>query len=351
MKKKVIVGMSGGVDSSVAACLLLEQNYAVEGVFMKNWEALGEDGVCLSDIDLNDAESIATLLGIPLSVVNFSKDYWERVFKYFLEAYQAGRTPNPDVLCNKEIKFKAFLKYAMAKGADFIATGHYARTYQGQLFSALDGNKDQSYFLYAIDKSALKKTLFPVGKLTKAVVRDIAAKNDFHNHNKKDSTGICFIGECRFRDFLKGYLLAKPGQILSTDNEVLGRHDGLMYYTIGQRQGLQIGGLKNKAQKPWYVAAKDIENNTLIVVQGADHPSLLFDRMTCHNLHYFDAMHFPLNCTVKIRYRHTAVPCKITQDNYGLSVIFKVPQKAVTPGQAAVFYKEDRCLGGATIVS
>jgi len=287
-KKRVIVGMSGGVDSSVAALLLKQQGYAVSGLFMKNWEDDDTAEYCSSREDLIDAVAVAEKLGIDIDVVNFSAEYKDRVFGDFLREYQAGRTPNPDVLCNAEIKFKAFLDHALAQGADCIATGHYAqvRDVDGlhQLLKAEDGTKDQSYFLYRLNQAQLAKTLFPLGKLYKREVRDIARREGLPNHDKKDSTGICFIGERPFREFLNRYLPANPGEIRTPDGKLLGRHQGLMFHTVGQRQGLGIGGSRDGDGEPWYVAAKDLQHNRLIVVQGHDHPALLADRLTALDL-------------------------------------------------------------------
>lgn len=353
--KKVIVGLSGGVDSSVAAYLLLEQGYQVEGLFMKNWQDDDEDGHCTAEQDLSDAKAVATRLGIPLHSVNFSKQYWDRVFSHFLDEYRAGRTPNPDILCNSEIKFKAFLDYALNLGADFIATGHYVRKGEQagryQLLKGSDRNKDQSYFLYALNQHQLKHSLFPVGELQKPKVREIALQQGFITHDKKDSTGICFIGEKRFKDFLSEYLLAQPGLIKTADGEVIGEHQGLMYYTIGQRQGLQIGGLKHHQEAPWYVLEKDIANNVLLVGQGSDHPRLLAQGLFCSQVTWLDeqAPELPLQCSAKTRYRQWDQHCLVTQGDNGLIVMFADKQRAITPGQSVVFYQANQCLGGAII--
>ena len=274
----IIVGMSGGVDSSVAAYLLKNAGHHVQGVFMKNWEEDDTDTYCPAAKDLADAQSVCDQLGIDLHLVNFSDQYWERVFAIFLEEYRAGRTPNPDILCNKEIKFKAFLDYAKQRGADFIATGHYVRTITtdtgAQLLKGLDPNKDQSYFLYALDAAQISQSLFPIGHLPKTKVRQIAQSLGLANHAKKDSTGICFIGERKFKNFLNEFLPAQPGSIENVEGEILGKHSGLMFYTLGQRQGLQIGGQKGKAEAPWYVVRKDMQKNVLVVAQG-EHPALL----------------------------------------------------------------------------
>ena len=349
----IIVGMSGGVDSSVAAYLLKEAGHRVEGVFMKNWEADDTDDYCPATQDLADAQAVCDNLGIELSVVNFANEYWENVFAYFLEEYRAGRTPNPDILCNREIKFKAFLEYAKQRGADFIATGHYVRKdEQHRLLKGSDPAKDQSYFLYALHKQQLQNSLFPVGELKKTEVRTIAEKIGLVNHAKKDSTGICFIGERKFKTFLSDYLPAKPGNIETIDGEVIGTHDGLMFYTIGQRQGLQIGGLKNKSELPWYVADKNLQRNALIVVQG-EHPALFKSRLICSQLtftHDFPAL--PLTLTAKTRYRQPDQACRLEALKDGLFMVeFEQPQRAITPGQSCVFYHDDICLGGGIIES
>lgn len=353
MKKKVIVGMSGGVDSSVAAWLLREENYEVEGLFMKNWEQDDTEGYCAAAADLADAEAVCKQLQIPLHTVNFAKEYWDRVFSYFLSEYQKGRTPNPDVLCNKEIKFNAFLNYAMNLGADFIATGHYAKIRQGELLKAKDREKDQTYFLHAVAPEALKKTLFPIGSYHKAEIRDFAKQLGLVTHDKKDSTGICFIGEKRFKTFLKEFILAKPGSIQSTTGEILGQHEGLMYYTYGQRQGIGIGGLKDSGEEPWYVVDKDLAKNRLIVAQGNHHPMLYAQGLMCGKIHWLAANYedkLPLTCYAKTRYRQPEQACVISPENKGQNcVMFSNPQRAVTPGQYIVFYDQNRCLGGATI--
>lgn len=352
---KIIVGMSGGVDSSVAAFLLQQEGYNVEGLFMKNWED-HQDSQCSAAQDLADAQAVCDRLNIPLHTVNFSATYWDRVFQYFLDEYHAGRTPNPDILCNKEIKFKAFLDYAMAQGADYIATGHYARkktdAEQVYLLKGKDRDKDQSYFLYAIDRAALAKSLFPIGDYPKSEVRAIAQAQGFINHNKKDSTGICFIGERKFKAFLSEYLLYQPGEIHSTQGELLGQHDGLMFYTLGQRQGLNIGGKKNHIEAPWYVVSKDIPNNRLIIAQSNDHPMLFSQGLFCSQLHWFsdEKPAAGFSCTAKIRYRQQDQHCMISpQDNDRYVVLFSDKQRAVTPGQSIVFYQRNVCLGGAVI--
>ncbi len=352
---RVIVGMSGGVDSSVAALLLLEQGYRVEGLFMKNWDEDDGTDYCTAMDDLADAQSVSDQLGIKLHAANFAAEYWDNVFEHFLQEYQAGRTPNPDILCNKEIKFKAFLDYAQVLGADFIATGHYARLNRDdglQLLRGLDPNKDQSYFLHAVNQTQFRQALFPVGELNKPEVREIAAEHGFINKDKKDSTGICFIGERRFSDFLRQYLPAQPGNIVTDDGEIVGQHQGLMYHTIGQRQGLGIGGLKHHDEAPWYVAAKNLDSNELLIVQGNDHPLLFAAGLNVEAIDWIDGAgpQLPLRCHAQIRYRQTGQPCVVKHaPNGGYSIKFDEPQRAIAPGQSAVFYVGERCLGGGVI--
>lgn len=353
MSAKVIVGMSGGVDSSVAAWLLKEQGYRVEGLFMKNWEQDDADGYCASANDLADAQAVANQLDIPLHTVNFSQTYWDKVFSHFLREYELGRTPNPDVLCNREIKFDAFLQHALALGADFIATGHYARVRSGGLYKAKDRDKDQTYFLHAVAPSALGRTLFPIGDYLKADIRVMAENLGLVTHNKKDSTGICFIGERRFKTFLNEFILAKPGDIKNTQGEHLGTHDGLMFYTLGQRQGLGIGGRQDANEEPWYVVEKDTKTNTLIVAQGQNHPMLYSQGLLCEPVHWLipcDASQLPMTCYAKTRYRQPEQACVISPEHNGQHcVMFSDPQRAVTPGQYIVFYDKNQCLGGAVI--
>jgi tRNA-specific 2-thiouridylase len=354
---KVIVGMSGGVDSSVAALLLLEQGYQVEGLFMKNWEEDDDTEYCTAKEDLADAQAVCDKLGITLHKANFAAEYWDNVFEHFLQEYKAGRTPNPDVLCNREIKFKAFLDYAKQLGADLIATGHYVRklTENGQTFllKGLDDNKDQSYFLCAVKEEQLAQTLFPVGELEKPAVRALAEKHELLIHDKKDSTGICFIGERRFKDFLETYLPGQPGNIEDTEGNVLGQHSGLMYHTLGQRQGLGIGGVKNQQEAPWYVASKDLDRNVLLVVQGNEHPLLFSNQLKTTDISWVNQTEpeFPLNCQAKVRYRQQDQACTLSKDGTVYTVNFNDQQRSVTPGQFVVFYQGDICLGGGVIES
>jgi len=353
--KRVIVGLSGGVDSSVAAARLLDEGWQVEGLFMKNWEEDDSEEYCSAAEDLADAQQVAQRLGIPLHTVNFSAEYWDRVFAYFLAEYRAGRTPNPDVLCNREIKFKAFLDHALELGADFIATGHYAgvRRIDGEarLVCAADHAKDQTYFLYMLGQRALRHAMFPLQRLHKSEVRELAERAGFANWRKKDSTGICFIGERRFRDFLSQYLPANPGPIRSIDGEDLGEHQGLMYYTIGQRQGLGIGGRSHHSHEPWFVVEKDLANNQLLVAQGHDHPRLMRRSLVAEQLHWIagEAPATVFDCRARCRHRQPLQACGVTLEGELAQVHFEQPQRALTPGQSVVFYQGDVCLGGGII--
>jgi len=358
-KQKVIVGLSGGVDSSVTALLLKQQGYDVTGLFMKNWEDDDDDEYCASKQDLIDAVAVADKIGIDIEAVNFSKEYKDRVFANFLSEYEAGRTPNPDILCNAEIKFKAFLDHAMELGGDLIATGHYAKVRENpikkshyQLLKADDGSKDQSYFLYRLNQAQLSKTLFPLGSYLKREVREIARDAGLPNAEKKDSTGICFIGERPFQEFLARYLPKKPGEIKTPEGKVIGQHDGLMYYTLGQRQGLKIGGSRDSTGEPWFVAAKDMSKNELIVVQGHDHPLLLSDGLKASQLHWISEAEPETNWVyaAKTRYRQADAPCEIDAVNAEeVDIRFGQKQWAVTPGQSAVVYESNVCLGGGII--
>jgi tRNA-specific 2-thiouridylase len=361
---KVIIGLSGGVDSSVAAYLLQQQGHQVEALFMKNWEEDDTDSYCAASADLKDAEEICAKLGIKFHTVNFAQDYWDNVFSYFLEEYKNGRTPNPDILCNKEVKFKCFLNYAINNlHADYIATGHYARlqhdslTDTYKLLKALDHNKDQSYFLYALNQQQLSKSIFPIGDINKPEVRSIAKQLGLITHDKKDSTGICFIGERKFKEFLSKYLPARPGNMIDQNNKIIGKHDGLMYYTIGQRQGLNLGGLKNYPEQPWYVAGKNLHDNTLLVVQGTDNPLLYSNNIELINPHFIYQKTWEqlqqnsfLDITAKARYRQTDQLARLHLVNNNQFIMeFTESQRAIAPGQAMVFYNNDLCLGGATI--
>jgi tRNA-specific 2-thiouridylase len=350
----VIVALSGGVDSAVAASLLIERGYAVQGLFMSNWDE-DETGYCTSAEDLQDARRVAELLAIPLHRASFAREYRERVFGHFLEEYRAGRTPNPDVLCNREIKFGACYEHAMRLGARYFATGHYARIArvgdEQALLRAADQSKDQTYFLHAIDPALLANVLFPIGDLQKSAVRAHARERSLPIHDKKDSTGICFIGERPFAEFLGSYLPAQPGPIESEDGEVLGRHLGLMCYTIGQRQGLGLGGRKGASDEPWYVAEKDLERNVLVVVQGRDHPRLLSSALETEPVHWLVRGGLPLGpleAQIRHRQRPVAVDVEMRADDTA-RVDFHEAQRAVAPGQFVVLYAGERCLGGATI--
>ncbi len=351
--KKVMIGMSGGVDSSVAACLLLEAGYDVEGLFMKNWEEDDGTEYCTAIADLEDAKSVCAFLGIPLHTANFAAEYWDHVFEEFLTEYRQGRTPNPDVLCNREIKFKQFADYAQLLGADFIATGHYVRirreeTNTPEILKALDINKDQTYFLQAVPVHAFRNCLFPLGEWQKKEVRDYARVKGLHNHSRKDSTGICFIGERRFDDFLNRYIPRTDGQTTDPQGRRLAGHSGLHNFTIGQRQGLAIGGRTGREERPWYVADKQPALNRLIATQ--DQSRLSSKWLHAQSPNWLVATTLPLRCTAKIRYRQDDQSCKVSQAANGhLLVQFDQPQRAVAPGQFIAFYNGDIMLGGARI--
>ncbi|MEN8206187.1 MAG: tRNA 2-thiouridine(34) synthase MnmA [Pseudomonadota bacterium] len=376
MMSNVIVGLSGGVDSAVAALLLKQQGHEVAAVFMKNWDEDDEEDYCPAEQDLADARTVAGQLGIELHTVSFSAEYWNRVFASFLAEYEAGRTPSPDIICNREIKFRAFLDYATGLGADFIATGHYARIYSSsrrrpgsssvqtldpglrrddgivRLLKGVDEDKDQTYFLHTLDQVQLASSLFPLGGLKKQVVREMAKKAGFPVYAKKDSTGICFIGERRFSAFLAQYLKKNPGEIRTLDDEVVGQHDGLMFYTIGQRQGLGIGGRRNSSGDPWYVTGKDMEHNILRVAQGVNHPALFSQGLQAGKCHWIAGV-IPgktFESSARIRHQQPVQDCTVTvSSEQQCSVRFQKPQRAITPGQSVVFYQGDECLGGAVI--
>ncbi|MEH6503836.1 MAG: tRNA 2-thiouridine(34) synthase MnmA [Cycloclasticus sp.] len=356
--KKIIVGMSGGVDSSVAALRLLEQGHDVTGLFMKNWDEDDGSEYCTAKEDLDDAQQVCDKLGIELKTVNFAAEYWDNVFEDFLSEYAAGRTPNPDILCNREIKFKAFLDYATELGADCIATGHYTQVKQEddrfQLIRGLDANKDQSYFLYTLGQKQLSRSLFPIGDMEKPAVRELAEKAGFVTSRKKDSTGICFIGERKFKDFLQRYLPAQPGEMQTPEGESLGKHQGLMYYTLGQRQGLGIGGVKTASEEPWYVVKKDLINNILVVAQGHDHALMQSNILNASQLSWVSGTNATsdFRCTAKTRYRQRDQACHVNVNDDGSCIVqFDEPQRAVTPGQSVVFYDNEICLGGGIIDS
>ncbi len=356
MKKRVVLGMSGGVDSSVSALLLKEAGYDVIGLFMKNWDEKDEFGVCTAEDDSHDARMVASQLDIPFYTINFEEEYWDRVFTYFLDEYKKGRTPNPDVMCNQEIKFNAFLDYALKLEADYIAMGHYARVEERDgefhLLRGIDNNKDQSYFLSRISQDALKKSLFPIGNLEKSKVRIIAEENNLYTAKKKDSTGVCFIGERDFDKFLDQYLLSKEGDIVDIEGNVVGRHSGIIHYTLGQRKGIGIGG--KGSGEPWFVAGKNLKKNIIYAVQGKDHEALFSKSLISESPSWILGKEpaFPLKCTAKFRYRQSDIPVTVHKlDNGNLHIVYDNPVKAVTPGQAAVLYDGDICLGGSIIQS
>ena len=353
---RIVVGISGGVDSSVAALLLKQAGHDVQAVFMKNWNEPTSDGRCRWEEDVDDALAVCETLDIPINTVDLSQDYWDGVFRNFLDEYAAGRTPNPDILCNREIKFKAFVDYAAGLGATEIATGHYARSAwrdgAWRLLRGVDRGKDQSYFLYTLGQVHLEATRFPLGELEKPRVRAIAREHGLATHDKKDSTGICFIGEQRFREFLGRYLPARPGEIRTLDDHCVGSHGGVFYYTLGQRQGLGIGGVRGAREAPWYVVRKDVADNVLYVAQDHDHPLLMSRGLAAEMLSWTTgaAPAAPYRCTAKTRYRQADQPCTITQvQGARCEVRFDTPQWAVTPGQSVVFYAGDECLGGGVI--
>ncbi len=358
MSEKIIVGVSGGVDSSVTALLLKEQGYTVEALFMKNWDDQTEDDACMWEADVEDAMLVCDKLNIPLNTVDLSSDYWNKVFTNFLSEYKNGRTPNPDVLCNQEIKFKAFLEHSEQLGADRIATGHYAcideQAGYFRLLKGLDKNKDQSYFLCRLNQEQLSKSLFPIGELEKPYVRKRAEQAGLITHNKKDSTGICFIGEQPFRQFLSRYIPPDPGLIKTTEGETIAEHEGVFYYTLGQRQGLGIGGVKGATEAPWYIVQKNIEANELIVAQEHDHPLLHSTQLTASNINWIsgEPPQDEFQCHAKTRYRQADQACEvITLENGVYQVQFKTSQRAITPGQFVVFYGGEVCLGGGIIDS
>ncbi|OQW68511.1 MAG: tRNA 2-thiouridine(34) synthase MnmA [Proteobacteria bacterium ST_bin11] len=358
MSKHIIVGMSGGVDSSVTALVLQEQGHKVTGLFMKNWEEDDGTEYCTAMEDLADAQQVCDKLGIELKTVNFAAEYWDDVFAVFLSEFKAGRTPNPDILCNKHVKFKAFLDYAIEDlGAEYIATGHYARVDQHEgefrLLKGLDPNKEQSYFLYAMGQAALSRTLFPIGHLHKPEIRALADKAGFSNSRKKDSTGICFIGERKFKEFLQRYLPHLPGEIRTPEGQYIGKHHGLMYYTLGQRQGLGIGGVKDAPDEPWFVLEKDLDNNVLTVGQGHNHPLMLHNTLEAGQLDWCGRQPLTktIRCAAKTRYRQPDQDCVVEPMDGGtrVKVRFDEQQRAITPGQSVVFYQGEVCLGGGII--
>ena len=353
----IVMAMSGGVDSSVSALLLKRAGYRISAIFMKNWnEPQGDDGRCQWEDDVGDVLSVCEKLDIPVNTLDLSQAYWDGVFSEFVDEYRRGRTPNPDILCNREIKFKAFLNHAAELGGDVIATGHYAQVncVDGvfQLHKGSDSKKDQTYFLYTIGQAALAKTIFPIGGLDKRYVRELATSANLSTSAKKDSTGICFIGERRFRTFLSGYLPSRPGPIRSISGDIIGRHQGAAYYTIGQREGLGIGGVRGAAKGPWFVVSKNVENNELVAAQGHNHPLLMSCSLRADTLSWIggEPCATPFRCRAKTRYRQIDQYCTIIAITDGvLTAEFDQPQRAVTPGQSVVFYDGNQCLGGGII--
>lgn len=352
MKKKIVVGMSGGVDSSVTALLLKEQGHEVIGLFMKNWEEKDGNGLCTSAADYEDVVRVCDQIGIPHYTVNFVKEYWDAVFSHFLAELKLGYTPNPDILCNREIKFKVFFQKALQLGADYLATGHYAQTTGGKLLRSRDQEKDQTYFLYTLKAETLNQVLFPIGGLTKKELRDIARQHGLATSEKKDSTGICFIGERNFREFLKPYLAYHPGNFETLEGKVVGKHEGAAYYTIGQRKGLGIGGSAEGSGEAWFVVGKEMSRNVVFVAQGTDHPALYKTMLTATDLSWVSGSPppIPFSCSAKIRYRQTDQECLIEKiEGDRIFVSFPLPQRAITPRQSIVFYDGEVCLGGAMI--
>ena len=355
----VIVAISGGVDSAVTALLLKNAGVNLTAIFMKNWNEPDEFGQCRWEEDVGDALDVCEKLDIPINTVDLSQSYWDGVFAEFLREYKLGRTPNPDILCNREVKFKAFLEHIDSLGGDIIATGHYAQITSSvdgdfQLRRGLDPNKDQSYFLYALNQHQLARSIFPIGGLDKPLVRNLAKEAGLGVHTKRDSTGICFIGERKFRDFLSGYIATKPGPIKTREGTVIGEHTGVAFYTMGQREGLGIGGVKDYPPGPWFVADKNAETNELIVTQGHNHPSMMSEKLIADQVHWVAgrAPSFPLDCTAQTRYRQKDAACRVRQlDDDLIEVEFQQPQRAVTPGQSVVFYEGAVCVGGAIINS
>lgn len=341
----VVVGMSGGVDSSVTALITKLQGYRVLGLFMKNWDETNPDGSCTADADYQDVIKVCEKLDIPYYSVNFVKEYWDGVFSEFLEDYKKGFTPNPDILCNREIKFKVFYQKAKLLGADFLATGHYCQVKDGQLLKAVDQNKDQTYFLYAVERGVFKDVLFPIGHLPKPKVRELAEKFDLATKAKKDSTGICFIGERNFKEFLSQYIQSVKGNFVDINGKVLGQHDGVCFYTLGQRKGMGIGG----PGAAWFVVAKNFDRNEVVLAQGDDHPALYADGLTAVELNWLSDVPETFKCSAKVRYRQTEQPCTVTREGNTVKVIFDRPQRAMTPRQSVVFYIGEKCVGGGII--